>query len=733
MPTTAITYPDSSAGIEVAYAVVSTRVNWADAWTEQPDLHCRRLTLATLETISTAEFYWRFGQYSKSGETGVKTASVAVINPRCYVMVEVFGTDGRDTYTWFGIWDTATKRDQSQTFTAVGIEALLDQPCVDMPWLLPDNATVAQAGAGLEFNASNYPNRSAAKHTVNGQSVYVFSANRANAEYWSTRDAVETLLAAAAVKDDAGSVLWNWQSILSDLPDWDNVYLPTHGRSWLSLLRSLITRYRLVGARFLCEDDIGPPAGSTITLEAFSFAQTAIDVLDVDGDTVGTIPANAETVTVNMAADASAGASLSTRASHVVDQVVVTGARRQIVFTISDTDATLDKRWIAAEETDYQDGRAGELNYPPADDLRGREEADRLYRERAQVRSVYSWFGLPVLWDQKVRNGIGDDPAEPIAVDDADPPNQVWVWPTLLEFEDRLPLLEGYDYTADKIETEEDLGHHAEAVTSGPWPPLPLLVFLRTYEGSGPTDPDDPDQYVLAHKLGRNASVEQLDDTVAQYASCDVTALKSEQFSQDPGLFELRVQGEQQHLLAKTQFAGRDDAIPGALDWSTMIATVSIQEQRRVEVRHPADDDVAPLGEQLVRLQIDMPNSRLIEVRPNTIVGLGTRNELQWSTTGGPIVDDRPDMRLVAQRAFAWHSVPRYTLQYSTGWVDGDLQVGMLMVSYTDAAGTWPVNSVITEITLEFPVASSDRAPVPKCSVVTAFAELDAGRIAGNK
>jgi hypothetical protein len=49
---------------------------------------------------------------------------------------------------------------------------------------------------------------------------------------------------------------------------------------------------------------------------------------------------------------------------------------------------------------------------------------------------------------------------------------------------------------------------------------------------------------------------------------------------------------------------------------------------------------------------------------------------------------------------------------------------------YTDIGGTVPVRTVVTEVTLDFPVVAGAKEPRPTATYTTAFAEFDPEAIA---
>lgn len=701
---------------------VYLRTLWSDPWVLAPNLHLLRLSAGTCETISAAEFYYRFGYRIRAGETSYTTMPVATINPLSYVLVVIGGTGGRAGFTWYGVWRGATKSDTSQHFSAVGLEQLLDNPCDNSPYW--DGSSVRWAGRGLRFNARGLPNRSAAKQTVNGVSCYVWDGDPTSRTYWTTRDAVETLLAMAAPIDDAGNVIFNWTpSNLAALPDWDSlVDEPTHGTSYLHLLRALVPRHRLIG--FGCRFGIG----NTVVIAFDTFTATGINLLDAEGNFAGSIPANSAQDSIVITADQSAVASLTTEASNVADQVIATGARRKSVFSISKTDGSWDKLWLAALETEYIAAATTATDYPSDSEPRLQDDRNRQARAAEKLRDVFARFGPTYKsWNQKAGDGEGGvDPADmvPIAVEDedADPPVQFLLYKWDLEFAERLPLLSGYGYDGTKIQDKEgDPGHHGEEVTDE-HEPLPTLVFVRMVDPAD--DPDGTGRWTLGDQVGRTADLEQPDDGKARRWSLDARAVRNLL------AHELRVQGEAQHVLAAAEMAGEVGEITGAVDYTTdIVLTVCVEDWRDTEVRYPADVDVVCYGELVRRLRIEAPQYELVRVLPDTVVDVDYLTQELVRTDGGLLIDDRPQLRLLAQRTYEWHRQPRYALNLSTGWIDGAFGVGHLITSLTDASGTYPVNSVVSEITLEFPVAQSAQTPRPTMTIATAFAEMDAAAV----
>jgi len=686
-PPTAVTAPPQA---------IYSRVLWSASWvTAGTYLWCNRLALATGETISTADFRWRFGAHLPPGGTAWEAVPLLGVNPRGFVRVDVAGTAGRPGFTWYGVWQRAEKTDQMQTLNAVGVEQLLDVPCLDMPFWDSQNSAVCWAKRGLGFNEGG-PNRGPVQ-TVNGQSVHVFSDDPLCTDYWTTRDAVATLLAAAAPIDAAEAVIFNWvPTNTGALPNFDKPQLPTHGRTFLELLRSLVPRYRLIGWTV-------EPSESDVAVRFFTFAETAVNLVDADGAAIGTIPANNTQDALLFSYDQSSHGSLVTEASHVADQVIVRGDRRQIVCTLSTQDGTLESKWDTAAETAYIDGASGAADYPAADEIRLREERDRDARNVEDLRSVFAWFGPPAEWDQQTADGEGVETLQPIAVDEEDAQFRLHT--------PSLAILQNVPREIDTDRYDED---------------LPLLSFVRACKSTA--DPASKDRWCTGDQLARAADLEQLDDGTCRRWSLAVRPL-AEVIASALWL-ECRVNGAEQHALGAWAFATRDDRVVGAIAYQVdLILTIALEDTRDLEARYPADEDLEPLGQLLNRLHLTAPGYRYVDVRPNTVIAVNADDSQLVRSAGEIVVDDTDELLLIAQRTHAWHATPRYALGFGTGWIDATLQIGHLITQITDSSGVYPVRSVITEITLEFPISDSTTPQRPSLSIATAFAEMDAAKV----
>ncbi|WP_291321221.1 hypothetical protein [Desulfonatronospira sp.] len=701
---------------------VFTKATWNSPWIDvSAFLHCLNLSWSTGESLGSAVFRYRFLPYLAPDSNLWVNRAPLVINPRSYVGVTVYGADGRPPLEWIGVWRRASLQSDQQRFTAVGVEWLLHNPCRNAPWL--HNGTVRWAGRGLTFNQDNRPNRSQGKHTVHGESVYIFEPDPDAAAWWSTRDAVETTLALAAPLTPAWVPVWHWTpAALDQLPDWDRPQIETHDRQWVDLLRALVSRYQLTGWRV---QPVTSGGQTTLGVQFFTFAEQPIPVYSRTGHVIGQIPTNPLADTLDVSTDASGAASLTTDAAHTVDQVVVVGDQREIVFSLRGRgDETLTSLWTIADQAAYAQGASGEGDWP--DDRDEQDERQRTFRNHERYRHVWAHYGTPANWDQRAGGGYDDGSLKrPIAWEE-DPNDaegeRFWVYPPLLQFAEQLPILTGFDIaggTIANLAAQPDpptyrgtrLGQPGEYVHE----PVPLSGWIGIDEG----EELPVDRYYPLDEVHRGADLDQVDEGRNRRWSADVRPLPDR-----PGV-EIRVQGEEQLVLAGGLYIFTRDYIPGGADWQNIILTVGIHEPRDTIEFFPAEDQIEMLGDQVLRLRIDAPGYTRVDVRPNTVVGTDPADALLRRTAGGPLIDDRRVLRLIAQRAYAWHRTPRLSLALTTACVTGELAIGRRIVSLTDTHGTWPVNTVVSEITIQFPLGEGETPPLPKMTVATAYAELD--------
>ncbi len=719
--------------LEQASQAVYVRTSWDDPWVLVSNLHCDGITWAASPSIGTATFSYRYGPKLQSGLNVWQAIARFAPNPRSYVRVVVTPTEGGDPdipMEWLGIWRQAVDSGLAQRFSADSLEALLSFTTIRDAWYYDVFGAIRRAAFGMTFNDGGRKNRSASKHAVRatGQ-CYVFDADESRAEYWSTRDIVEYLLEAhPPTREDDTTIFSFGLHNPERLPDYDRPTMASHGKDVLMLLQALISRYRMLSFRPVVHNLAATAyvaAQTAVYLEPFTFSESAISLSGIVTDPDDpffrpqSIPANERKFRLDFTRDPSSSASLSIMASHVADRVTVIGGRRLIVCSLSKADGSLDKGWSGSQEAKYRSAESTLGDDLPTSTERGdREAAVKQLRAGREYEHVFARFRIPKYWDQKTKDGEGAGDAVAIAEVDGGTA-QYYIPQHVLAIQRDLPLLSGYDY-ADTIladaEAEYEPGHRGTKVGEPPHERLPILVVAKSPAGGALP-------WVDAMTLSQKAAVELCDyeglTPAAQHWSAQARVIEA------GSAIQLDIDGEQNHILAADEFADADDGIPGAYRWQDLILTVAIQDPRQMRVSYPADEDLAPIGEFLNEKVLEVGDEyQQIYVQPNTVVGVDKAGDLVRST-GGYLQDDRDYFMLLAQRAYAWHSTPRYALQFATGLIDGRLSVGALITEIRDQNRLLTVGSVVTEVTITFPRSRSTQAPTPKVMYCTAFGELD--------
>ncbi len=684
--------------------------------------------------MSSATFRHRYGVKSDWNATGTNTRNRLQINPRSYVRVSITptpGMPGNDVIYWYGIWKHATDEGLVQGVPAIGLDGLLSFTRVTTSTYVDMFGGIRDAGRGLTFNAGGKPNRTRAKRPVNVSTCYLFEENTEVAEYWSTRDIVEYLIEANPPTDKDDDIILTFSLLNpSVLPDYDRPEVKSHERDVLTILRSLIARHRLIGFHVSAIDvpaSGGLPAVAAAYVKCFSFTDTAIAITDADGDTIGAIPANATVLDLDVNRDTTASASVSIDAQHVADRITVLGDYRISVCSISKDDGSLEEGWDFVDVTQHKQAARDAADYPAAEEIREREKRNKDARASDKLKHVFAVFKIAKWWEQKVPPASGSGPSKPIAIDDDDAQFRIMrenLYPLR-----ELPLLRGYDYAADIVadnEAADVVGHRGDKIGEAPFEPLPLLVTIRVPDY---LDRDaDPAKYVYIDQVGKVADLELEEfpgalgtykPPVARNWSGRVRVLRD-----TPG-FEIDVVGAEQHILAKTEYAGHDDELKGMWDWRDMIATVAFQELRRTQVVWP--EQSASVGEFLNEMVIDAGATyKLIYITPDTVVGIDETTGDLIRSSGGYLHDDRKWLRIIAQRAYEWYKQPRYALNMSTSFIDSRLGIGAYIKTMRRLGDVHPIDSCVTQLTYEFPVVQSETPPPPKLFMRTAFGELDA-------
>jgi hypothetical protein len=699
---------------------VFVRERWEDEWEEIEHLYANWIEFAAGPEISRAELVWRYGVGMPAGERRFAQYTPRELNG-WYVSIEVEQPEGQQPIVWFGVVkDTADNRHGApvvrderiptgiQSFLCFGLEAELDRVRIlksivrvtdPSPGELEIERAIAfNVGQG---NTAEVVAGNSTKELVGAHGTKIFAeALHGFAEPWTAPEILEYLLAYYAPTDkDETAVVPFVLAGQTEAIAWHEPRLEVHGRTLREILNQLVDRRRAVSYR------VQVNSYDQVEIRVFSLAESAIAL-----PSGATLPANAEqrTLDFDRAFDV-LSSTVRTSAAHVHDQIVCRGARRLCCFTVSFLDGTLDIDWTTADQSKY-DGAArlaDELADPPptpryADLSAGQKQtANDRFRSSDELERVYAWFRLPGNWDGMAGDGIGGTkfPVCPV-LDSAGEPSStegVPLWNPGLQLESRLPLRVGHDYSGTALE-----GTPPHQTPDGSlYEPVPVFAALKV-DGTA-----NPPKYQYAEKL------------------------RTEKFSPEFA-YGVRVQDhgcglvlrcnppERQHMLAKDTFVPTDDTDEGneaVLDYrDNLLATVALLADAHVEARHPADADLPEELDYVRRLEIDVPKAYLDWVAPGTVVSI-SNGELQRSTSGGFLRDDRPRLKDLARVAFAWYGTERRLFELTYRQISGLFQVGNLITAIGRDETLETINTVITSVRIDLLQGTT--------TVKTQFSELD--------
>lgn len=696
---------------------VYTRARWEDPWVLDPLLHCDEVVWSVAPSMPTATIHRYYGEIARPGAlTFAKEDRSSKL--RAYVKIVVTGQQGN--HSWYGVIEleeddldggryytqpggtvTITPTGE-QTFTAYGLEHLLAQLVIRTS-IADDRAGGTETiGRGISFNADGKPNANAGKTA--------FAGEPDDLHWWSTNTIVWYLLSHQTPVDRDGVDRIIFSMAVADalrLPTWDHPQLEQHHQSVYDLLSSLIPRQRLMMWWLEVEEE-----SNQVRLRI-----ATSNVIDVDLGIPGSdpIPANIDLYHLIFDADNSARAVLKTSAIEHYDQFVVQGARRRSCFSVGFDDDTIALGWTVAEEEKYEEGAKYAASLPAATEITERRKLHAEARGADEVRDVYVRFALPDDWDGKVGMGDGTTPLEPafpVHRDDGtteDDPAP-YFRPTLV-IDQTLPLLEGVDYSGDKIPSLLDYSNS----TLRERPPLVAWKLPGT----------TPQRWQDVTAIGRKADLETEEPDELYTWSCEVIV------SGEDRSIQLHVHGEPQHILAKTDFSGQpeDDQL-GEHDYRDMICTLAVTEDRHAEGRYP-EDTMLPAGVDLIRRKVIDAGDRFRQdyVCPYTIVDIDESGALVRSD-GGFVQDDSDELKGIARVAYEWYGTNRKVLSLATDIVFA-IPLGSVVEWIGD--GVVPgeghyqqINSPLTEIRIATPRHQGDGAPEPgRMLLTTGWGELD--------
>ena len=451
--------------------------------------------------------------------------------------------------------------------------------------------------------------------------------------------------------------------------------LQAEGRTVYDLFNEIIDRRRLFSWR------VYVAANNDIMIHVFNFL---VNPLALPGLGVNIAP-NANQVSLQTFDQEES----IRRAIQVTDvqvkypQVITRGERERSCFTISYSD-TLEPDWTLADEAAYLASSTSSHGCVTIKRART-QQAHRAARRVERHRRAFRYFRVPKAWDGEINTN------------EVSPFNELWR--AGLRFEPLLPLLESHDYTVNPSTNTVPDGKKADyrrpfgvvESAEGRYYEFDKLPFAS---GAG-TEPES---------RGRDWSLGlQMQDD-------------------DLGVI-VNVVGRPQHVIVPSGFVPADAADIAdfkvddvGIDWRNFQLTVAIKTDVFAEMQWPTTLPPNHPGDVSEPKIISVPGARLDYLVPGTDVGISDANALQ--TGGGHYIrDDRDRLEDLARIAYDWYSVPRTSVQVNYHDLDRTHEVGELITSIGQFPNRDTINSVITEITLNFIDGGT--------TIKTEFVELD--------
>ncbi len=647
---------------------VSTRATWAASWTARPEIHAEQCAWTIAPEIASATLRRHFGRVFLPGAN--TATDLARVDIRGHFVRIDWTTDEGGTATWLGyaeamvdeargLTDGTIPSSGTQTIVCYGLERMLAvSPIRDTVWrnvIDPPSPATRRGGSPVAFNELGRPNRSAA--TVGG--VYVFEPDPAVAQYWTTRQAVQYLLAHQLPTNNGGVSAIPWAlANAAVVPDWDACFAELDGRTVHDVLTELLGPRRLMS--WTVSWDL-----SSLQVYPFSMSPTLIN-LGTDA-----VPANTNTHSLLFDADPLSRGAVNADGSDVVDQVVVRGGRRVSICTLDLPSTSLENDWTDANKTSYNTAASAGAGYGTKDVYEQRR-LNANVRQGALLANVFRRLRIPLAWDCKVAGDPSTTPAGPkqdVFIDEAagnaaylPNPGAVRILPTS-------GLRRGKTYTGT-----------VTAVDSETLGDLPPLVTLKTPQ------------------LGRREvqTIGRAHDIAGGEPAWSVQVTVP-----DPRVIDLEVVGAPQHMLGGAAFvslAADPDPTDG-FDIADTRATVAIEEDRFAEGIWPAS--LATMDIVRRRVVYVGDGYQVIRIVPHTVIGLGA-DATETRTAGGYVVDDRAILTQLARLLAAYHTTPRLQMTVASQRRTGVLTVGSIVTSVGTAYPT-DVNALVSRIELTNP------------------------------
>lgn len=664
MPT--VTFSDLMS--QTGPAVVQSRVRWADAWSTV-NLIPTRIGFALLPEPSQAELEWDYGRVFAEPHTALTTQTKQTWLGR-YVKIELPTADG--TILWIGFVDEVhdTRHGINPAGpTAYGLQRLVAS----------DMAQALRNELILDAYWTNDPFTAVRKL----ESPIAFNAggipNRSPTKLTSgTFASVNSSYVFCDSPADAE--FWRSKDMIEYLLAWHSPRKPngTIGIPFscdnLSVIPdSEVREITTEGARVmdLIEEILDRRVALTSSIRYNSGANANVLHLHSTTDvSVQGVPANTDLVDLVVWSDPATNLSSSQVASNLIHQVIARGAPR---VTIRDT-MTLEG-WSSADEDAYLEGASLDPDYGP--EVFEKLEQNEKVREEEPIRNVFRRLVL--------------DPAMTF-LDDTSPTRQAYT--PFLGTVGILPHL-----PIDPAEEYATVTSKLRRAFSDRKPNLAYIQLTYMPNGVAVNDRDPIYQYLQQAFL---CEIEY--DPEGRWIDVNAIGNYQHQFSKTTGLLDI------------------DTVFPNAIDLEDVKWTLALTDGRRATGVFPASPTDR---DQTRRITLDFPSHELVEIMPSTVIGLAVAALDTITTPGGFVIDSRPELSKLAERAANWFSVPRSIISVQSQRITSAIAIGQLIAT-VDSGTTMAESpkSVVSRVAYTLPRVFNSSAPAASMSFSTFLPQL---------
>jgi len=702
-----------TASLPIAYEarpVVYTKTTWAGDWTEQPLLQALSVAVQAAPGHSSATLSWKYGETMQPEIGSRKADSYLTPIPRGDFLGNYVRIEFLDQVWWgiiqdveddnYGLIDGKIPKGL-QSYTAFGLTWFLDNGKPINQTLIKYSGGTQTIDRAIPFNGGTDGSQAPRKNAVawkNYDSTAKCFTDRAVTAApiaWKASTAIDYILANFSPRNAAGSLLVPFV-LASDAASFLNYELPLVDYSgltpWQVITRLVDHKRGLLLFTKVVNDEV--------QLVVRSQNATAITL-----PSGGTIPANPDLMSYNFDNAVNVrSARVTSTLVRKYDQVICLGERAGSVFTVR-PGVNFEADWTDAQKTTYNAAASGLSGYS-ALSTADKAAANTDRRAADDLERVFSWWRGSRTWNgRSATDPSGSDP--PFAFPQIDADGTVTtstaanVQRAGLRVQDFLPLRAGVDYTSAAITADTDGTDDADADYL---PPI-LLVKAAAIRASGDAG------WVHGERL--NAGYDS-ESTKRQYKFSVDLQVREDSF----GLI-FKTQGAPQHFLCRDLFTAVDssDSVPTtesltSTDW---LATIYVQQDQYCRAQYPKQADLPALD--LIRpLVLQFERAFLDYVVPGTVLGVKA-GELQKTSAGGYVRDDRKRLEDMARLAFAWHGQTRRILSLSLKGLTTGFEVGHLITTIGSGSNVREINTAITSV--QYDLAGG------AMSVQTQFAEMD--------